>query len=108
MTTSQATPGLVFKARIQAEVYTASDGTRWRIRSSARGKRIIADSAQGYANKADAFRGLLLVTGGSYTQLYRHVYKDGVYEQGAILRRIPDGPVEDIFVQYLSAPEATS
>lgn len=90
------------RARIQVEVYRAEDGLRWRIRSTARGKRIIADSGQGYANKAGVFRGLLLVTGGSYRCLYRGVFKDGVYEQGVIQRRVSATAVEDVFVQYLS------
>lgn len=92
----------VVRARIEVKVYRAEDGLRWRIRSSARGKRIIADSGQGYSKKADVFRGLLLVTGGTYRCLYWHRFPDGVYEQGEIQRRGSGGAMESIFVQYLS------
>lgn len=102
MTTSQATSDLVLKAPVEVQVYVAEDGIRWRIRSSSRGKRIISLAPQGYSSKAGAWRALLLTTGGTYVQVFRAVYKDGVLEQGSILRRTPEGPVEDIFVQYLS------
>lgn len=93
-------------ARIVAEVYRAEDGLRWRIRSAARGRRIIAESRQGYSHRSDAFRGLLLATGGRYVRTYRGYPLDGsVYEQGAILRRTPEGRVEDIFVEYVSRRE---
>lgn len=89
-------------ARIMAEVYRAEDGLRWRIRSAARGRRIIADSGQGYSRRSDAFRGLLLATGGRYVRTYCVRYS--AYEQGAILRRTPEGRIEDIFVEYVGKP----
>ncbi len=101
--------GEVFeKASIEVKVYRDIEGDlRWQIRSSKRGKRIIADSGQGYSRKADVFRGLLLVTGGRYVRTYRmRGAGDGwAYEQGSILRRTPEGIVEDVFVQYVSAPQ---
>lgn len=98
-------PGIkVEKARIQVQVYPDAEGKlRWRIRSSKAGHRIVADSSESYSRKTDCFRGLLLVTGGRYTRIYRSQSLDGYfYEQGAILRRTPEGPVEDIFVEYTS------
>lgn len=93
-------------ARIMAEVYRAGDGLRWRIRSAARGRRVIADSGQGYSRRSDAFRGLLLATGGRYVRTYRiNSALGGIYEQGAILRRTPDGRVEDVFVDYTSGED---
>jgi uncharacterized protein YegP (UPF0339 family) len=92
-------------ARIMAEVYRAEDGLRWRIRSAARGRRVISDSGQGYSRRSDAFRGLLLVTGGRYVRISRNRYPDGsAYEQGSILRRTPEGRIEDIFVEYVGKP----
>lgn len=95
----------VEKARIQARVYRAKDGLRWRIESSARGRRTISESSEAYARKADAFRGLLLTTGGFYESSVWSKYPDGVYEQGEIQRRTSYGTVESIFVEYLSSGE---
>lgn len=89
-------------AHIVAEVYTASDGIRWRITSAARGHRIISESSEAYTRKADAFRGLLLTTGGTYTSDYYSRTEHGAYEQGRIVRSLPwGGDREEIFVQYV-------
>ena len=94
------------KTRIQVEVYRAGDGIRWRIRSAARGRRIISESSEAYIRKTDAFRGLLLSTGGTYTSDYRsRSALGGVYEQGHITRPTLWGPVESIFVEYTSAEQ---
>jgi hypothetical protein len=96
----------VLKAQIMVEVYRAADGLRWRIRSAYRGRRVVADSAESYVRKADLFRGLLLTTGGRYVRTFRmRSAHGGVYEQGSILRRSAEGPVEDIFVSYVSWQE---
>ena len=100
------TAGAHERARIQVQVYRAADGLRWRIRSSARGRRIISESSEAYVRKDDAFRGVLLTTGGEYGQTVRFPvhpnYGVGVYEQGIIQRPIGRGLVEEIFVEYLS------
>lgn len=92
----------IAKARIRVKVYLSDDGIRWRITSAARGRRVISESSEAYAHKADAFRGLLLTTGGRYVQTFRlfPTYYGGVYEQGSILRRTPEGLIEDVFVEY--------
>ena len=96
------------RARIQVDVYPASDGFRWRIKSSARGRRIISESSQAYSSKADVFRGLLLTTGGEYHELYRNPrslnqWTPGeVLTQGVIVRGIAGGLAEEIFVEYVS------
>lgn len=95
----------VYKARIQARVYRAKDGLRWRIESSARGRRTISESSESYVQKANAFRSLLLTTGGRYERGIWSRYPDGVYEQGEILRRAPEGHLESIFVEYLSSKD---
>lgn len=104
-TTDKPGQVIVHKARIQARVYRAKDGLRWRIESSARGRRIISESSEAYVRKSDAFRGLLLSTGGTYRCSMWSRYPDGVYEQGEIQRRTAHGSVESIFVEYLSSGE---
>lgn len=93
------------RARIQVDIYRTAVGFRWRIKSSARGRRVIAVSSEAYVKKADAMRGLLLSTGGKYTELWRsgtgNQHRD-VHTQGVIVRGIPGGLTEEIFVEYVS------
>jgi uncharacterized protein YegP (UPF0339 family) len=97
------TPGAHERARIMVDVYRAPEGFRWRIKSSARGRRIISQSSEAYADKRHAIRGLLLTTGGEYRELFRTRHGNGeVLTQGVIVRGIPGGLVEEIFVQYVS------
>lgn len=99
------TPGAHERARIQVDVYCATDGFRWRIKSSSRGRRILAESSEAYKAKADAFRSLLLTTGGEYAELFRMPDRrtGGVLTQGVIVRGIVGGLTEEIFVEYRSA-----
>lgn len=107
--TSETTPGAHERAAIQVDVYRTGDGFRWRIKSSKRGRRIISESSEGYMNKADAFRGLLLTTGGRYVRLvHSQTFRNGeglagAFEQGVIVRGFEGGLVEEIFVEYVSA-----
>lgn len=93
------------RAHITVDVYRAPDGLRWRIQSAARGRRIISESSEAYVRKSDAFRGLLLTTGGRYLmQYWTRFPAAGAFEQGVIRRTVPWGDVEEeIFVQYSSA-----
>lgn len=101
--TSETMAGGHERARIQVKVYRTSDGFRWRIKSPARGQRIVADSGQGYSHKGDAGRGLLLATGGRYvSEVHFRAHDGSAYEQGVIVRGIEGGLVEEIFVQYSS------
>lgn len=87
-------------ARIRAVVYIDDAGKiRWRILAK-HSSAIIGDSAQGYAHKQDAFRGLELAVGGDHERVFRSENHNGVYEQGWIHRFREDGFVEAIFVEY--------
>ncbi len=98
--TSETMVGAHERARIQVDVYKAPDGFRWRIKSSARGRRVISESSEAYVDKRASMRGLLLTTGGDYTELFRMRAADGhTYTQGVIVRGIAGGLVEEIFVQ---------
>ena len=88
------------QSRIRAVVYIDdADKIRWRILAN-RSSAIIADSAQGYAHKQDAIRGLELAVGGQHVRGFRSHNHNGVYEQGWIHRFREDGVIEGVFVEY--------
>jgi hypothetical protein len=99
-------PGAHERARVMVNVYRTPEGFRWRIKSSARGRRVISQSSEAYADKRHAMRGLLLTTGGEYRELFRSTNGPRTLTQGVIVRGISGGLVEEVFVEYVSEVQA--